>query len=285
MPTHTQTSMLTITSDDNIILVMGKSGSGKSNFIYRLLTETQTQPVEARAEILAHMENVRAYAHYHNGQRFILVDTPGLSDRNILQGAAFEAIATWLRDLCAKSPTEGENSPKRVIELLGVIHTHSITDSNMSTVDVQSFELFRDLCGNEAADRVRLVMTMWDVVDESEGAAVEGTLETHWQSLTVAGARPARFNNTTERAWLIVESLENTKKALLLQIELVVMEEQLKDTTAGQRIWPERPDVPHDQAKGWFDNWIISTLFITLFIALFITLFTRSPYFPSFERS
>ncbi|KAI6160321.1 hypothetical protein EDD17DRAFT_831328 [Pisolithus thermaeus] len=76
----------------------------------------------------------------------------------------------------------------------------------MGAVDEQSFQLLYRLCGNEAADRVQLVTTMWDEVDESEAVEVEETLKgTHWQSFMQAGAQPRRFDNTSESAWNIVE--------------------------------------------------------------------------------
>ncbi|KAI6101772.1 hypothetical protein EDD16DRAFT_1648347 [Pisolithus croceorrhizus] len=162
---------------------------------------------EETEELSSRMKGVCAYEYYHSGQRFILVDTPGLNNGELLQGAAFRAMATWLKDI-------------------------------VSPADVRSVELLRDLCGDEAADRVRLVTTMWDVVNESEAIEVEDSLRTHWQSLVNAGACPERFDNTPERAWIIVEGLENTKKTLLLQEELNEGT-RLEDTSAGRHLRPE----------------------------------------------
>ncbi|KAI6146554.1 hypothetical protein EDD17DRAFT_1709293 [Pisolithus thermaeus] len=214
---------------------MGKIGSGRSNFIKKL---AEMQPEEGTENLSSHTENVCAYECYHSGQRFILVDTPGLNNGELLQGAALTAIAKWLKTTCAGSSTNGQTTPEEPIKLTGVIYTRSITDSNMSGADLRSFKLLHDLCGDKAADRVRLVTTMWDVADESEAVKVEDALKTHWQSLTSVEASLERFDNTSERAWIIVEELENTKKALLVQEELNTGT-RLEDTSAGKHLRPE----------------------------------------------
>ncbi|KAI6113561.1 hypothetical protein EDD16DRAFT_1126779 [Pisolithus croceorrhizus] len=199
---------------------MGETQSGIYNFINKL-----TKPEKGAEKLSYHTENVSAYKCYYAGQRFILVATSGLNNGELLQGAVFKAIATWLKDAYRKS-----------IKLTGVIYTHTITDNSMSPADVRSFKLLHDLCGDKAADRVRLVTTM---SDESKVIQVEETLKkTHWQSLIKAGARSERFDNTSERAWIIIEDLENTRKALLLQEELN-KGTRLEDTSAGKHLWPE----------------------------------------------
>ncbi|KAI6103009.1 hypothetical protein F5141DRAFT_1008002 [Pisolithus sp. B1] len=184
------------------------------------------QPEDGAGQLFSCTKTVCAYKCYHNGQRFIFVDTPGFNNGQLSQCVVFTAIATWLKETYRKS-----------IELTGVIYTHNLREDGMGAVDEQSFQLLCRLCGNEAADRVRLVTTMWDDVDESEAVEVEETLKrTHWQSFVQAGARPRRFNNTSESAWNIVESLGITTKTLLLQKELVDMGKALEDTTAGKRL-------------------------------------------------
>ncbi|KAI6160326.1 hypothetical protein EDD17DRAFT_831797 [Pisolithus thermaeus] len=227
---------------------MGKAGSGISNFIDKL---TGMKPEETE-ELSSRMKGVCAYEYYHSGQRFILVDTPGLNNGELLQGAAFRAMATWLKDMYA---THRQNTAEGAIGITGVIYTQSIKDDSVSPADVRSVELLRDLCGDEAADRVRLVTTMWDVVNESEAIEVEDSLRTHWQSLVNAGACPERFDNTPERAWIIVEGLENTKKTLLLQEELNEGT-RLEDTSAGRHLRPEEWAAQSGQAEGWFERWI-----------------------------
>ncbi|KAI6135298.1 hypothetical protein EV401DRAFT_520962 [Pisolithus croceorrhizus] len=253
-PTRTPVLTSAIKPDDVVILVMGKTESGINNFINKL-----TKPEKGAEKLSSHTENVCAYKCYYAGQRFIFAVTSGLNNEELLQGAVFRAIATWLKDTYRQS-----------IKLTGVIYTHSITDNSMSPADVQSFKLLYDLCGDKAADRVRLVTTM---SDESKAVQVEETLKrTHWQPLIKAGARSERFDNTSERAWIIIEDLENAKKALLLQEELD-KGTRLEDTSAGKHLRPEEwvaqklPIsasahyhflIPTDsgQPEGWFEHWI-----------------------------
>ncbi|KAI6095756.1 hypothetical protein F5141DRAFT_630350 [Pisolithus sp. B1] len=253
-PTRTPVLTSAIKPDDVVILVMGKTQSGINNFINQL-----TKSEKGTGQLSYHTENVCAYKCYYAGQRFIFAVTSGLNNEELLQGAVFRAVATWLKDTYRQS-----------IKLTGVIYTHSITDNSMSPADVQSFKLLYDLCGDKAADRVRLVTTM---SDESKAVQVEETLKrTHWQSLFKAGARSERFDNTSERAWIIIEDLENTKKALLLQEELD-KGTRLEDTSAGKHLRQEEwvaqklPIsasahyhflIPTDsgQPEGWFERWI-----------------------------
>ncbi|KAI6043476.1 hypothetical protein EDC04DRAFT_708802 [Pisolithus marmoratus] len=210
-----------IRPDDVVILVMGKTGSGMSNFINKL---TRMPPEDGADQLFSCTKDVCAYGCFRNGKRFIFVDTPGFNNPKMPQSKVLEKIATWL-----------EETYKRSIMLTGLLYTHSIADSSRFATDMQSFQLLGRLCGNEAADRVQLVTTMWDEEDQLVAEQVERTLKkTQLQSLIRAGARLSRFDNTSETAWNIVRELGNTKKALLLQKELVDMRTMLKDTTAGR---------------------------------------------------
>ncbi|KAI6160328.1 hypothetical protein EDD17DRAFT_831928 [Pisolithus thermaeus] len=220
---------------------MGKTESGINNFINKL---TGMQ-LGGTKKLSSHTENVREYDCSHSGQRFILVDTPGLNNGECLQGTAFRDISKWLEDTYQRS-----------IRLTGVIYTHDITDDDWPPADVQSFELLGHLCGNKPADRVRLVMTMPNQAEELDAYNVEGISESiDWRSFIRAGARPVRFDNTSAGAWGIIEGLENTKKALLLQEELVIMKKRLEDTAAGKHRLDELV-APYGQAEGWFKRWI-----------------------------
>ncbi|KAI6103007.1 P-loop containing nucleoside triphosphate hydrolase protein [Pisolithus sp. B1] len=206
--------------------VMGKTGSGMSNLINNL---TGMPPEDGADQMFSCTKGVCAYESHRNGWRFIFVDTPGLNNGELSQSMVFGAIARWL-----------EETYRHSIKLTGVIYTQDITDDSWSPTDMQGFQLFHRLCGDEAADRVRLVTTMWDVADKSEADEVEGTLkERLWQSLIQTGAQPQRFNNTPESAWNIVEGLGKTTKMLLLQEELVDMGKAMGDTTAGKSVWRE----------------------------------------------
>ncbi|KAI6041766.1 hypothetical protein EDC04DRAFT_1163946 [Pisolithus marmoratus] len=220
--------------------VMGKTGSGMSNFINKL---TGMPPEDGAEQLSSCTKGVNAYKSYRDRQRFIFVDTPGFNNQMMSQSEVFEAIARWL-----------EKTHRRSIEPTGVIYTQSITDKSRSATDAQGFQLFRRLCGEKAADRIRLVTTMCDEVEASEAHNVEETLQrTEWQSLIEEGARPEIFDNTSETAWKIVRDLGNTKKTLLLQEELVDMGRVLEDTTAGKLLGLKKTVTIRGQLKQWFD--------------------------------
>ncbi|KAI6103006.1 hypothetical protein F5141DRAFT_244512 [Pisolithus sp. B1] len=220
MPTCTPVSTSAITHDDAVILIIEGTGSRINNFIDKL-----TKLEEGAERLSSNTENVCQYGCYHVGRRFIFVVTPRLS-----QGAAFKAIAKWLNsDVYCKS-----------IVFTGVIYIHSITNNGRSPADVRSVKLLGHLCGNKAADRVRLVTT---TCGQAGGLGVDNVKRipeiTDRRSLIEAGARPETFDNTSEGAWKIVEGLENTKKPLLLQEELGNRRMRLKDTTLGKHVWPD----------------------------------------------
>ncbi|KAI6103010.1 hypothetical protein F5141DRAFT_1217591 [Pisolithus sp. B1] len=157
-PTRTPVLTSAIKPDDVVILITGKTECGINNFINQL-----TKPEKGAEKLSYHTDNVCAYKCYYAGQRFVLAVTSGLNNGELLQGAVFRAVATWLEDAYRQS-----------IKLTGVIYTHSITDNIMSPADVRSFKLLYDLCGDKAADGVRLVTTM---LDESKAVEVEETLK------------------------------------------------------------------------------------------------------------
>ncbi|KAL4071607.1 hypothetical protein V8B97DRAFT_410482 [Scleroderma yunnanense] len=119
------------------------------------------------------------------------------------------------------------------IQPTGVIYMRRITDEDKSGAEFKSFKTLSRWCGPEAADRVRLVTTMWDDVDmESDTKSMEAKLKnTNWEPLLSAGASYERFHNTRESAWEIVLGIGETKKSFLIQ-ELLDLRKYLAIRTA-----------------------------------------------------
>ncbi|KAI6035759.1 hypothetical protein EDC04DRAFT_2703763 [Pisolithus marmoratus] len=213
-----------INPDDVVILVMGNTSSTVGDFIDKL---TGMEPEDGADKLFSC--DVCAYKCEHGMQRFIFlvfVDTPGLDNPNRLRWDVFKKIATWL-----------EETYRRSVKLTGVIYTHSIRD-NSKLADVQSLQLLIDLCGEEAADRVRLVITMCDEAEELDADTAE-TLRTQWKSLIQDGAPLEWFDSVSETAWNIIHGLGNTRKPLQFQKELVDERKELEMTTAGRRLRQE----------------------------------------------
>ncbi|KAL4071605.1 hypothetical protein V8B97DRAFT_409681 [Scleroderma yunnanense] len=219
-----------IVPSDIVILILGITGSGMSNFINKL---TGVEEERESRQLVSCTKDVKAYACVRGRQRFIFVDTPGFNATYMSQRAVFTKTAEWLQSTY----------------LTGVIYMHRITDTYESGTAYQSFRIFSGMCGEKAADRVRLVTTMWDEeYEQPRSLQMESRLKTEWGSLLNAGASYERFYNTADSAWQIVNGLGYQRKALLLQREIVDMGKKMEETTAGMR-------VPREERKptGFFD--------------------------------
>lgn len=199
---------------------------------------------------------VNAYACDRGGKRFIFVDTPGFNSALQTDTAVLTRILHWLRTTYAY-PFLPERLEfhllrfryQKCIEVTGIIYTYRINDIHGCDTELTSLRIVAALCGAEAADRMRLVTTMWDDADEEIAKSTEVRLKDDvWQLLLSAGACYQRFNNDEGSAWDIVLGLGDTKKALVLQREVVDMEMKLEETSAGQRllqgITQPRPSFP-----------------------------------------
>ncbi|KAG6332550.1 hypothetical protein ID866_6541 [Astraeus odoratus] len=214
--------MSDIKPDDMLIIVLGTTGSGMSNFINKL---AGLEPEAGASTLTSCTRDVCAYACDSGGQRFVFVDTPGFNG-DIPQSVLLKKLATYQKSII---PT-------------GIIYTHRITDTHYSGSTLNAFQLLSAVCGNEAADRVQLITTMWDDInDESEAMEREYTLKNvRWSSLLAAGAHYERFNNTLEGAWDVIRRFGDTRKALLLQKELIDKKMSLDDTAAGRQLQRQR---------------------------------------------
>lgn len=199
---------------------------------------------------------VNTYACDRDGRRFIFVDTPGFDSESQSDTAVLTKILHWLRTTYAYSslPEKLElHLPwfryQKCIDPTGVIYTYRINDTHECATELTSLRIVAALCGAEAADRLRLVTTMWDNVDEEIAKGTEVRLKDDvWRLLLGAGSCYERFNNTEGSAWDIVLGLGDTKKALVLQREVVDMEMKLEQTNAGRQLLREttrdRPSFP-----------------------------------------
>ena len=127
------------------------------------------------------------------------------------------------------------------MKLSGVIYTHRITDNRMSGSVCKNLDMFGRLCGDNAAERVRLVTTMWDKVKDRNTAEnrVKQLEDNFWKPLIDEGARHQKFENTPQSAWNIIRNATGDPEALLLQEELVDAERRLNETTAGKALYSQ----------------------------------------------
>ena len=100
--------------------------------------------------------------------------------------------------------------------------------------------MFEKLCGKDALQNVIIITTMWDTVGETWGLEQEEILfeETYWRAITNWVSRTARYLNSRDSAWDILDSLLRCKHRCptRLQTEMVDMRRELHETAAG-RSW------------------------------------------------
>ncbi|KDR73929.1 hypothetical protein GALMADRAFT_227653 [Galerina marginata CBS 339.88] len=113
------------------------------------------------------------------------------------------------------------------------------------------------MCGEEAAPVVWYVTTTWDEVDVLVGEEREDYFKRElWKQMLTDGASTARFHNTPESAWGIIDDILHKvpvqSVALQLQKELIEFKKTLEDTKAGQALFSidvvveQNPEAPQN---------------------------------------
>jgi hypothetical protein len=122
----------------------------------------------------------------------------------------------------------------------GVIYLHDISQTQMLGTTRKNFDMFRKICGDEAAASVILGTTKWAEVRQGVGERREQQLiEAYWRDMIAQGSRVRRYGGTSESAWDIVycilDRLERSE-ALQIQHELVNLQQYIPETDAGQTL-------------------------------------------------
>ena len=128
------------------------------------------------------------------------------------------------------------------IKLAGIIYLHRITDNRMAGTPHRNLRMFGELCGDQAVKKVVLVTTMWDKVQRDTGVRRENELvENYWKTMINYGASTARFSNSADSAWKIVEIIlkHHETEVLLLQEEIVDLKRSLNETQAGKTLYSD----------------------------------------------
>lgn len=104
--------------------------------------------------------------------------------------------------------------------------------------------LFRELCGEDALQKVILATTMWDKVSEKRGYRREAELmdtQEFWGWMVEKGSKVHRHYNTQDSAKKIIDQLANHDKKFVtdLQRQLVDEGRTLDQTSAGKELQSE----------------------------------------------
>ena len=106
----------------------------------------------------------------------------------------------------------------------------------------RNLRMFGELCGDQAVKKVVLVTTMWDKVQQETGTRRETELsEKYWKTMIDCGASTARFSNSADSAWNIIDFIlkQHETEVLLLQEELVDLKRALSETQAGKTLYSD----------------------------------------------
>jgi hypothetical protein len=91
------------------------------------------------------------------------------------------------------------------MKLAGIIYLHEISQSRFE-ISRMSLVMLNKLCGNDALSKVILVTTKWGDISADVGQRREQQLaDTYWKEMLDKGSEMARFMNTPESAWAIVD--------------------------------------------------------------------------------
>ncbi|KAF8132016.1 P-loop containing nucleoside triphosphate hydrolase protein [Boletus edulis] len=228
--------------DDFIIVIMGPTGSGKSNFINNLTGNTEGRKA---SHLKSDTKDVTPYLISYRGHKVVLVDTPGFDDTYRSDSDILRVIADWL---IQKYP-DGTS-----LKIAGIIYVHRITDNRMSGSAYKNLQMFGRLCGTVPLPRTRLITTMWDKAKDQNATVRRETQlrDDFWRQLIEGGASMYKFRNTNQSAQEIVESLlemGNNGEELLLQEELLEQQKRLNETEAGKMIYNRLQKLLADQKK------------------------------------
>ena len=100
------------------------------------------------------------------------------------------------------------------MKLGGVIYLQSIANKRMKGTTRRNLDMFRQLCGDKAFERVVLGTTNWEKVDENVGRMREQQLaKNFWNTMITLGSKSLRFDQTkrTAQGFLDVIFSENEK--------------------------------------------------------------------------
>ena len=128
------------------------------------------------------------------------------------------------------------------IKLAGIIYLHRITDNRMAGTPHRNLRMFGELCGDQAVKKVVLITTMWDKVQQDTGVRREKELfDNYWKTMIDFGASTARFSNSADSAWKIIDLIlkQHETEVLLLQEELVDLKRALNETQAGKTLYSD----------------------------------------------
>jgi len=212
-----------VSKDDNIVVLMGPTGSGKSTFI-ECATRQDGQTVGHKLRSFTSEIRTVRITHPKNNRKVVFVDTPGFDDTTKTDVEILSMIADWL-----------VQAYHRKVNLATIIYLHKISDNRMTGSLLKNLQMFASICGQDAMPRVVVATTMWGKVDKDEGIQREAELKGDFWKETLDGCTTARFDMTYDCAWSIIGSLDKRERGTLPLLPLEIVDDQMRlnETKAG----------------------------------------------------
>jgi hypothetical protein len=220
--------------------------------------------------------------------RLVLVDTPGFNDTQRGEYEILRKISVWLASALVSSPRTSrillltlrrcryDNDTK----ITGLVYLHSIGDARMGGTALLSYDLFREICGQDAFSRVVMATTHWGAVSAhpEAGQIREKELNTgFWAETLTHGARYQRIQTPQHVGdvieYILAKQFEARRPATQIQKELVELDKRVAQTEAGKKLedtLQKRLRAPAAQKLSPF-AWLIQKA-LSAFIFLFLHL-------------
>ncbi|KAL0467618.1 P-loop containing nucleoside triphosphate hydrolase protein [Neurospora intermedia] len=225
---------------DVVILVMGMTGSGKSQFVSKLTGEN----AGVGHSLTEGTVSLDLYSCVENGQRIFVADTPGFNDTQISDVEILKDIAFFLGQLHLRN-----------VRLGGILYLHSITDNRVSGSALRTFNMLRALCGPQALNCAALATTKWGALrspkDDLAACDRENELmytSNFWGAMRQHGSQSYRWLGSEASARSIVREVIQTScrrtfsPVLQIQRELIDEKRPLDSTSAGREMMTRYED-------------------------------------------
>ena len=219
--------MDTWASDKDIVIgVVGVTGSGKSSLIKRL---TGNEEVVIGHGVDSETQEINQYAIHHEGQRYVVVDSPGFQDTNRDDEDIFHQLASWM-----------ETSYRAGQKMNGLIYLHPIIQPRQKGSEIRNLWMFKKLCGAENFCNVILGLTFCDQEHESVIAKRRQELvdtPEWWGDMVNKGSKVREIPLERKECLKLLEHFAPRKRMTLrFQEEVVEQGLSISETDAAQTI-------------------------------------------------
>ena len=173
------------------------------------------------------------------GERLVLVDTPGFGDTCVDDADILQRIGSWLETMYDFRDSDGH---KGKTKLAGIVYLHDISLTRMLGSTRKNLDVFQKLCGKDALQRVVLCTTKWSDIYQNDGEKrIKQLKENYWKEMIQGGSTVCRFEDSQQSAWDVITPIIEKDRfgkmdALQIQMELVEARKLIPDTDAGREL-------------------------------------------------